>query len=118
MSILFGKSTHKLLQRQSGRYIDGVWTEPSTIESVLFADIQPMTDFELENLLIGDKNVGKIKIYCNIDLNVMNELQNKKGDLVVWDANNETYEIIGQLKYNNNLINHNKYVAELRKPRQ
>lgn len=111
MSILFGKS-HTLKVYSNNHYENGWLIKDQSTESTIIADVQPMTGEEINNLNIGRENVGKIKIYYNDELNITKEGTDIIGDIVEW--NGEDYELIAKLNYDNNLINHYKYIGELR----
>lgn len=116
MGILFPKTgAHQKTVYGVGGYVDGRWVDETTTTTNLTADIQPMSGEEVESLNIGDRNLGKIKIYCDDVLNISDETTGQKGDIITWDANGENYEVISEQVYNNGLIEHIKYIGELRK---
>lgn len=111
MSILFGQ-THAIKVFSGAHWEMGRYIKDQAVESTIVADVQPMTGKEITDLNIGRKNVGKIKIYYNSELNIAQEDTNITGDIIEWGGND--YELIAKLTYNNNLINHYKYIGELR----
>ena len=109
--IMFPKTyilkTYKEGELVKGQFIPGAQFSRNTI-----ADIQPITGKELESLNIGRQELGKIKIYTDDIYTISKEGTKQNSDIIVWQENN--YEIIQKLPYDNNLINHNKYIAEIR----
>lgn len=116
MGILFGKKdTHERKIYSPGSYVDGNWIEGTSTIDFFTADIQPISGEEAESLNIGERNLGKIKIYTNVDLNISQEGSNQSGDIITWTGDGKKYEVIGELNYDNNLLNHRKYIAEYRR---
>jgi len=112
MSIFFPQTWSKT-QYTAGSYVNGKWVEGTPTVSALIADIQPISGKELDTLTIGDRNIGKIKVYTSEALIIMNEGTYQSGDRVTW--NGEIYELIGKQERNGGLITHIKYIGELRK---
>jgi hypothetical protein len=117
---MFSKS-YPLKRKKASGYFDasGNYIEAPTDSSITFilADCQPLNSKELETLNIGqDSNKGKIKVYTDEELLITvkgtdgNYLQ--QGDIITFDG--KDYEMISKDKHQNNLINHNKYIAELK----
>ena len=73
---------------------------------------QPTTGKDLETLPQGREDRGTIKVYSDIQLNISAEGTSNPGDYVV--HSNKKWEVIAELDYDNNLIPHYKYIAELR----
>lgn len=111
MGILFPETNTKK-STASGAYVKGVWTPGSETLSNIIIDVQPVTGNELESLEIGRRDLGKVKAYSNISLNVADEKNKINGDIIVYD--NRNWEIISRLPYQHGLINHYKYFAEYR----
>jgi len=118
MGILFPKThTYTLKTYTTGEYVTGRYIEGQLDIKTIEADIQPMTDKEVEAMNIGRKNLGKIKIYISTQLKIANETTKQNGDIITW--NGEDYELISEDIRDNNLINHYKYIGEIRKrPRE
>jgi hypothetical protein len=120
MGILFG-GYKTLTVYSEGHYENGRWREGPSTENTILADIQPITGEELKSLNVGRENVGKIKIYTNNKLNIGQEgtsisdnvVKWINGDKITW--NNEIYELIAEEIRDNNILNHYKYIGELRK---
>ena len=101
-------------------YVEGVYNgdtglyEPGAdSEIIIQANAQPVTGRELDSLDIGRNNLGKIKIYTDYELKVAIKGTGQNGDIFIFDDGFE-YEVIQKLPYNSNIINHNKYIAEIR----
>jgi len=107
--ILFPK-TYTIYTANSGSFVNGHWVNGTPTTSTFIADIQPLSDKEINSLNIGRKELGKIKI--NTDSNLTIQDTNKTGDLIAF--NGVKYEIIAQSKWEVGLIPHNEYVAEYR----
>lgn len=74
--------------------------------------VQPMTGKEVESLEVGRRDLGKRKIYSSEKLKVAVEATAFSGDVVEWQ--DDLYEIIQEMTFQNDLIGHYKYVAEYR----
>lgn len=116
MGILFPKiGTHVLKTYSAGSYVNGIWVEGTETVTTFTADIQPVSGEEAAALNIGSDNIGKIKIYTNNMLKIKTEgATPQSGDIVTWNGDGKDYEVVGVLNYDNNIINHRKYIAELR----
>jgi len=109
--IMFPK-THTLKSFEDGEFIKGKFIPGAQFSRNTIADIQPITGKELESLNIGRQELGKIKIYTDDIYTISKEGTTKNSDIIVWKGND--YEIIQKLPYDGDLINHNKYIAEIR----
>lgn len=90
----------------------GVPTKVVGSASTFLGTTQPVTGKDLESLPAGRDDIGMIKVYSDTQLNVSIAETNNSGDLVV--HNNQNWEIVKELAYQNDLIEHYKYIAELR----
>ena len=59
----------------------------------------------------GRRDIGLMKVYSNTPLSVSVEGSNTPGDVVIWAG--RKWEIIRELVFANDLINHYKYIAAL-----
>lgn len=109
MSTLFPKTIDYL--QVTGSYVNGVWTKAESA-STFEGSVQPVTGKEVESLPVGREDRGKVKVYSNTPLNVSTEAQGHSGDIVIWEG--QKWEVIFELKYQNGLIDHYKYIAEYR----
>jgi hypothetical protein len=82
-------------------------------QKTFIGTIQPITGKELETLNVGRESLGKVKVYSSVALNVSTEDSDKSGDIVIY--NNQEWELIADIPYQNSLIPHYKYIAEFRK---
>lgn len=110
MSVLFPKTISYFIV--TGSRVKGKWT-PAENAGTFIGSVQPVTGRDLDVVQVGRQDTGKIKVYANESLNVSKEDSNTPGDLIVWEGSK--WEIIAKLPYQNNLINHYKYIAEFRK---
>jgi predicted nucleic acid-binding protein len=110
MAVLFPKK-YTINELSSGEYVDGWWEEGAMFSMEIEADIQPLTGRELESLDVGRRGVGKIRIYTDKDLQIADAAINDNGDIVIYDE--KKYEIISK-EPRKGIMNHNKYIAELR----
>lgn len=108
MSVLFPENV-TIIQRTGSYGATGIWSETQS-QITITGDVQPMTDLEIESLNIGQRQLGKVKLYSNELLNISDGTAN--GDIVLF--NGEYYELINQ-QIRTKLISHYKYIGELRK---
>lgn len=106
MSTLFPK-TITYVQR-TATLSDGVWSETET-SSTFVGSVQPVSGKDTQFLPEGRRDTGLVKVYSNTALSVSIEGENKPGDIVIWCG--KKWEIIQELSYQNDLINHYKYLA-------
>lgn len=109
MSIFF--PTTITYKQVTGKYVNGVW-QKTEVEDTFLGNVQPITGRELESLNIGRADLGKIKIYSNIELHVSKKGSTNSGDVILYQ--NKKYEIIQIMSYQNNLVPHYKSLAEYR----
>jgi hypothetical protein len=107
--ILFPRE-YPLFQQTAGSYVKGDWVAGVETETTFQADIQPMTSKETETLSIGKRELGKVRIYTDNELTVLDT--DKTGDRVVFDG--YKYEVIMKDKHEVGLIPHNRFIAEKR----
>jgi len=110
MSTLFPKTIN--YKNVSGAYVDGEY-QKSDVESTFTGSVQPVTGKDTVSLEVGRDDLGKVKIYSDSELNVSIEGNTSKpGDVVIWQG--DEWEVIQEMKFQNDLINHYKYIAEFR----
>ncbi len=110
MSTLFQKSISYI--PVTGSYVDGVWTKVEGATTIFQGSVQPLSGKDLDSLEISREDKGLVKVYSSSKLNVSQAETNKSGDIIIWDS--RKWEIITELTYSNNLIEHWKYLAEFR----
>jgi hypothetical protein len=113
MSTLFPKIIS--IEVESGGDYDnttGKWV-PGVITTTTFTgSVQPMTGKEVKSYEYLRQNIGHVKIYSSSKLNLSVKGGDTPGDIVLWLG--KKYEVVKELEYQNDLINHYKYIAAVR----
>jgi len=110
MGTLFPKAlTYRRYSLTDAGY--GRFTKTYTI-GAFKGSVQPAIGKEIDSLEVGRRDLGKRKIYSSEQLKVSTEGKVFSGDVVEWQG--DLYEIISEGKFQNDLINHYKYIGELR----
>ncbi len=110
MSTLFPKTIS--YKQVTGTFVKGIWTK-SENASTFQGSVQPVTGKDMELVTVGREDRGKVKIYSGTKLNVATAGKNNSGDIVIWQ--DKEWEIIQAMDFQNDLINHYKFIAEFRK---
>lgn len=114
MAVLFPRDI-TLKSKSEGYYDDdGKWVKGAETDVIIKGDAQPMTQKEIDNLDIGKRNLGKIKIFTDYALKIADDGTNQNGDLIQYD-DGSLYEVIGQDPHRSNVLNNTKYIGEYRK---
>lgn len=108
MSTLFQRTIS--YKHRTADLVNGVW-EFSETDGTFTGSVQPLTGKELQFLPEGRRDIGLMKVYSNTPLSVSVEGSNTPGDVVIWAG--RKWEIIRELVFANDLINHYKYIAAL-----
>ena len=108
MSTLFQRTIS--YKHRTAELVNGVW-EFSETDGTFTGSVQPLTGKELQFLPEGRRDIGLMKVYSNTPLSVSVEGSNTPGDVVIWAG--RKWEIIRDLVFANDLINHYKYIAAL-----
>lgn len=108
MSTLFPRTI--IYKHRTAELVNGVW-EFSETDGTFTGSVQPLTGKELQFLPEGRRDIGLMKVYSNTPLSVSVEGSNTPGDVVIWSG--RKWEIIRELVFANDLINHYKYIAAL-----
>lgn len=108
MSTLFPRTIS--YKHRNAELVNGVW-EFSETDGTFTGSVQPLTGKELQFLPEGRRDIGLMKVYSNTPLSVSVEGSNTPGDVVIWAG--RKWEIIRELVFANDLINHYKYIAAL-----
>ena len=108
MSTLFPRTIN--YKHRTAELVNGVW-EFSETDGTFTGSVQPLTGKELQFLPEGRRDIGLMKVYSNTPLSVSVEGSNTPGDVVIWSG--RKWEIIRELVFANDLINHYKYIAAL-----
>lgn len=109
---VFPRKLYTVKTKSSGSFVKGKWVDGTESSTTYSLNCQPVTGKELETLSIGAKNIGKIKVYGDIELNITDEKTQQVGDKIVFFG--KDYELISKEKWQSDLINHYKYYGELR----
>lgn len=90
----------------SGKYVKG------TLQAFSFAGtIQPVTGKEFENLDIGEKEKGVVKVYSTTQLPIANSGdESTEGALVI--LGNKYYRLVQELTWDSGIISHYKYIGK------
>lgn len=104
---------YTLIRTSAGGYVNGDYVPGIEQSSLVDFDIQPIISDETQSLDEGRREIGRIKIYSDIDLITNEEGQNTIADRVVYEG--KTYEVIKEDKRRVTILRHNKYTAELRR---
>lgn len=108
--ILFPKDL--VATRQASSLVKGEWTDAAPVQVPFVGDIQPMANRDAVALNVGRHDLGKIVVYSEIELHETNLGGPSKGDMVPYRG--KQYEIIKNNTFDNDIISHFEYVAELR----
>ena len=108
MSTLFQRTIS--YKHRTAELVNGV-SEFSETDGTFTGSVQPLTGKELQFLPEGRRDIGLMKVYSNTPLSVSVEGSNTPGDVVIWAG--RKWEIIRELVFANDLINHYKYIAAL-----
>ena len=108
MSTLFPRNIS--YRHRTAELVNGVW-EFSETDGTFTGSVQPLTGKELQFLPEGRRDIGLMKVYSNTPLSVSVEGSNTPGDIVIWAG--RKWEIIRELVFANDIINHYKYIAAL-----
>lgn len=108
MSTLFPRTIS--YKRRTAELVNGVW-EFSETDGTFTGSVQPVNGKDLQFLPEGRRDIGLMKVYSNTPLSVSVEGSNTPGDIVLWAG--RKWEIIRELVFANDIINHYKYIAAL-----
>lgn len=108
MSTLFPRTINMI--HRTAELVNGRWNT-SEAEGSFVGSVQPVNGKDLQFLPEGRRDIGMVKVYSNTALAVSAEGSNTPGDLVIWAG--KKWEVIRELVFANDLINHFKYLAAL-----
>lgn len=111
MATLFPKTIN--VRRITGGYVNGIWTENAPVSETFQGSVQPVTGKDLDTVEVGREDRGKVKVYSSTPLSVSIEGEEYSGDVVIWQ--DKEWELIQAMDFQNDLINHYKYIGEFRK---
>ncbi len=102
-------------ESESGGYFDdntGKWVDGVPVVESFQGSVQPMSGKEIESFPWLRQDTGHVKVYSDILLDVSTQGGDTKGAVVIWQ--DQKWEVVHQLKFQNDLINHYKFIAEFR----
>ena len=108
MSTLFPRTIGMI--HRTAELVNGRWNT-SEAEGSFVGSVQPVNGKDLQFLPEGRRDIGMVKVYSNTALAVSAEGSNTPGDIVIWAG--KKWEVIRELVFANDLINHFKYIAAL-----
>lgn len=94
---------------RTGSYVSGRW-QNTEVPATFLGSVQPVNGKEIEALPIARRDIGSVKIYSSIPLQVSTQGSDTPGDLVLWVG--RRWEIVAELANQNDLIPHFKYIAQ------
>ena len=95
---------------RTAELVNGRW-KTSEADGSFVGSVQPVNGKDLQFLPEGRRDIGMVKVYSNTALAVSAEGSNTPGDIVLWAG--KKWEVIRELVYANDIINHFKYIAAL-----
>lgn len=84
----------------------------SDSQFTITASVQPITGAEMKLLPENRREEEMLKIYTDSSLRTTEQLNEFNSDIVV--INNIDYEVVKSFTWQNNVINHNKYILARR----
>lgn len=111
MSTLFPRPI-AVERKTDGSYQGGIWVDGDEETIAFIGSVQPMSGKEMDALDVGRRDLGKVKVYSSTPLLVSTEGGDTPGDIVQWQG--QRWELIQELRLQNDIIPHYKYVGEFR----
>lgn len=105
--------THKV-PIQVRRYGEGSWVDGYFVNGVettldIEANVQPLRGHELLTLPEADRTKESIKVYCVETLNTVEEVGQKKADIVIWEG--KKFQAIKTMTYKMGVLDHTKTIC-------
>ncbi len=97
------------IKRNIGAWVNGYWEESEISTFDILGTWQPVTGKELEVYQDGDRSLDVFTGYTYTEIFIDDQINNIVSDIIVVDG--DQYEIIKLLKWQNNIINHYKFVV-------
>ena len=91
----------------AGTEVNGHYTEGAKTDTVIKASIQPASQTDIETLPEGRRNHEAFRVYTDTKLNT--ERDDENSDSILYDG--KEYEVMMRLDWQNNVINHYKYLV-------
>lgn len=98
------------VRRATRTLVRGVWTDGTPSDSTHYGSIQPLSGKDLEMFPPASRTTGKVWIYTDSTLSTRTEGSTVPADIVLFKGSK--YEVIPWQAWDNDLIPHNKYLAE------
>ena len=90
----------------------GKWTPGSAVQNTFQGSVQPISGKEIASLPVGRADIGLVKIYSSTPLPVSVQGGTESGAIISYLS--QSWEVIFEMKFQNGIINHYKYIAEYR----
>lgn len=87
---------------------DGVYIEPPGTPFTIVASIQPTTGKDLDAVPENRRSSAAFKIYTSSELQIADAGEQNSDELTIFG---KQYEVIAKLPWQNNLLNHYKYIV-------
>lgn len=103
------RQTLSVTRRAQGQYVNGIWQEGATSNLNIEASIQPASPDDINLLPEGRKQSKAYTLFTSDSLVTANSNANQNPDIVTIDG--DDFIVSVEAIWDNNLINHNKYVV-------
>lgn len=97
-------------RRGQGQYnaTTGLYEPTATTTLTIQASVQPSLSRDTQLLPEGRRQGGSVTVYTSSKLNTPTE-NGQQGDIIHFDG--VPYEVLSEASWQNNVLNHNQYVA-------
>lgn len=108
---LFHPLTLTVRRKDPGSYVNGVWVEGTDVpDFTIKASWQPLNGKDLETLEEGERLRVVYKGYTETELFPADPLTQEEGDIIE-GPDGKDYEVVNVEPWQNNLINHYKFMV-------
>lgn len=90
----------------------GVWIKDQPETLTFYGSVQPLSGFDLSVLDTGSQDKGQVWIYTTAELFFRQEGSSQAADILEYHG--QDWEVMPPKPYDNELLPHNQYRAELR----
>jgi len=115
MSVLFPRPV-TVFKQTGGARVKGRWVEGTYVEETITGRVRHFTSYEIASLPDGKTDIGHVKVFSNDPLNISEDGGDALGDIVLWEG--RYYEIVKESHKPQGVIDHYRYEAEFRQPRE
>jgi hypothetical protein len=91
-----------------GSYVNGIWIEGTESQFTIKASVQPMRGQEMLLLDENRRDIASFKIYTDAELITASKNSQNPDKIVLDDGD---YEVIKVMPWQNDVINHYKYIV-------